>query len=85
MANVTIKLDSAGIQELLKSNEMADVCEEEAARMTRATGMEYVPDIHIGATRVRAGAYDKDETGEEWSLCPKCGRAHPNCTCNTKG
>lgn len=56
MANgVKIVLDSAGIQELLKSDEIADICEEQAARMTRATGMNYVADVHIGKTRVNAG------------------------------
>lgn len=84
MSKIRIELDSAGIQELLKSPEMASVCGEEAARRTRATGMEYVPDIYIGVNRVRAGAYDKNEAGENAPLCPKCGRAHPNCTCNAE-
>lgn len=57
MAKVDIQLDSAGIQELLKSSEIASVCESEAARLTRATGMEYVADVHVGKTRVNAGGY----------------------------
>lgn len=63
MANgVKIVLDSAGIQELLKSDEIADICEEQAARMTRATGMNYVADVHIGKTRVNArGRRNKGE------------------------
>lgn len=57
MANgVEIVLDSAGVRELLKSAEIADVCEAQAARMTRATGMQYVPDVHVGKTRVNAAA-----------------------------
>ena len=36
MASVEIVLDSAGIQELLKSQEIANVCEAQAARMTQA-------------------------------------------------
>lgn len=64
MANVTIELNSAGIRELLKSSEMASICEREAARMTRATGMDYVSDIHVGKTRVNAGGY-KNAGGEE--------------------
>lgn len=63
MANVKIELDSDGIQELLKSAEMAEVCEEQAARMTRATGVEYQSDVHVGRTRVNAGArVRRDET-----------------------
>ena len=42
MADLEIKLNSAGIRELLKSAEIASVCEEQAARMARATGVEYV-------------------------------------------
>ncbi len=54
MANVEIELNSAGIQELLKSSEIASVCEAQAARMTRAAGVEYVADVHVGRTRVNA-------------------------------
>lgn len=54
MANVEIELNSAGIQELLKSSEIASVCEAQAARMTRAAGVEYVADVHLGRTRVNA-------------------------------
>lgn len=64
MAEVRIELNSAGIQEMLKSNQMAAACEKEAARMTRATGMQYVPDIHVGKTRVNAGGY-KETGGDE--------------------
>lgn len=53
---VEIVLDSAGIRELLKSSEMANICEAEAARMTRAAGVEYVADVHVGKTRVNASA-----------------------------
>ena len=52
MADVEIELNSAGIQELLKSAEIANVCEKQAARMTRATGVEYVPDVYVGRNRV---------------------------------
>ena len=54
MANVEIELNSAGIQELLKSSEIASVCEAQAARMTRAAGVEYVADVYVGRTRVNA-------------------------------
>lgn len=56
MANVEIELNSAGIRELLKSSEIANICEAQAARMTRATGVEYVADVYVGRTRVNAGA-----------------------------
>lgn len=53
---IEIELNSAGIRELLKSAEIASVCESQAERMTRATGVEYVPDVYVGRTRVNAGA-----------------------------
>lgn len=56
MADVEIVLNSAGIRQLLKSGEIANVCESKAARMTRATGVEYVADVYVGKTRVNAGA-----------------------------
>ena len=56
MADFKIKMNSSGIQALLKSPEVASVCEAQAARMTRATGVPYVADVHYGRTRVNAGA-----------------------------
>lgn len=61
MGKVEIELDSAGVRALLKSSEIADVCEKQAARMTRATGIEYVPDIYVGRNRVNAGGYQKGD------------------------
>lgn len=64
MADVEIELNSAGIRELLKSSEMASFCEAQAARMTRATGVEYVPDVHVGRTRVNAGGRKRLNTDD---------------------
>lgn len=54
MAKVEIELNRAGVQELLKSSEIASVCESMAARMTRAAGVKYVADVYTGRTRVNA-------------------------------
>lgn len=54
MDNVRIELNSAGIQKLLKSTEIADVCEQQAQRMTQATGVKYEADVYVGRTRVNA-------------------------------
>lgn len=43
---------------MLKSSEISAICEAEARRMTHATGVDYVPDVYVGKTRVRAGGYD---------------------------
>lgn len=52
--NVKIVLNSAGVRELLKSAEIANVCEREAARMSAAAGVPYVADVYVGKTRVNA-------------------------------
>lgn len=39
---------------MLRSPEIAEVCEKEAERMTRATGMPYQSDVMVGRTRVNA-------------------------------
>lgn len=59
MAKVEIELNSAGVRELLKSSEIASVCEAQAAKMTRAAGVKYVADVYTGRTRVNAAAVQK--------------------------
>lgn len=39
---------------MLRSPEIAEICEKEAERMTRATGMPYHSDVKVGKTRVNA-------------------------------
>lgn len=57
MSNVLIELNHSTIDALLKSDEIAKVCEKEARRMTLATGMDYEADVYVGRTRVNAGGY----------------------------
>lgn len=54
MASVKVVLNGPGVHQLLKSPEIASVCEAQAARMTRATGVPYVADVYVGKTRVNA-------------------------------
>lgn len=56
MASVNVVLNGPGVHQLLKSPEIASVCEAQAARMTRATGVPYVADVHVGLNRVNARA-----------------------------
>lgn len=64
MANVRIELDSNGIQAMLKSTELAEVCDREARHMTQATGMEYVSDVHVGKFRVNAAGYGEGKNDD---------------------
>lgn len=69
----------------LKSEGIAEVCAQTAEKMTRATGMEYRPNVFVGKRRVNAGGYQQsggDET--EYPVCPKCGDAHYHCRCSRK-
>lgn len=59
MSNVRIELNHGAIGALLKSSEVAQVCEKEAERMTLATGMDYEPDVYVGRSRVNAGGYQE--------------------------
>lgn len=68
--------ESAG-ELLLRSEEIASICDEEAQRMTQATGVDYIPKVHVGAKRVFA----KIGRAGRKRICPKCGRWHQNCNC----
>lgn len=61
MSKLHIELIGEGVRELLKSEEIAAVCEAEAARRTRATGMEYTADVYVGRTRVNAAGYESED------------------------
>jgi len=50
---------------MLRSPEIAEVCEKEAERMTRATGMSYQSDVMVGRTRVNARGRTKAEDSAE--------------------
>lgn len=65
MAKSRIELNSAGIQQLLKSAEIASVCEGQAARLTAASGVEYRADIYVGRTRVNARAKTTSDVAKE--------------------
>lgn len=63
--SVKIVLDSAGIQEMLKSVSIASICEYQAHRLTMASGVEYRADVYIGKTRVNAKAGTTKEVAKE--------------------
>lgn len=71
MAKTKFEWDYAAAGDImLRSKEIADVCDAEAERMTRATGVKYVSDVRMGSQRVIASAHTaadseitKKETG----------------------
>lgn len=60
--------NSAG-ELLLRSPEIATICEEEAKKMTQATGVAYESKIRVGSQRVRA--YGCDQMSKEDGIYKK--------------
>jgi hypothetical protein len=54
MAEFRVELNSAGVQELLKSNEMAGLCRSLAQGIANRAGSGYMVTTHTGPTRVNA-------------------------------
>lgn len=66
MANVEIKLNSAGVLSLLKSPEMMAICEGYAKAAQRRCGDGYQTDTYTGKTRVNAMIWaDTDEARKD--------------------
>ena len=57
MARLKIKLNSAGVRELLKSQEIRNVVETEAAKKARQAGEGYSSEIHVGQKRLYANIF----------------------------
>lgn len=54
---VEIELNSAGIQELLKSAEIQGACMEEARKVAGRAGDGFAVDSYVGKTRANAMVY----------------------------
>lgn len=54
MSKVEIKLNSAGIQELLKSSEVMSECKKYADNAVQSLGDGYEVSTYVGKTRVNA-------------------------------
>lgn len=52
--NVNVVLNSSGVRELLKSEEMKAVCAEHAAKILKNCGDGYEMDTYTGTNRVNA-------------------------------
>lgn len=54
MAKVEIVLNPAGVRELLKSDDIMQICKEHANRAVSALGDGYAVNTYVGANRVNA-------------------------------
>lgn len=60
MSKFEIRLDSAGIQALLKSQEIVDVLQAQADNIRAQLGDQYQTSQHIGKTRANVSVYTED-------------------------
>ena len=60
MSKLEIQLDSAGIQALLKSQEIVDVLQSQADNIRAQLGDQYQTSQHIGKTRANVSVYTED-------------------------
>jgi len=57
MGKVEIKLNRAGVRELLRSAEMRQICVEQAQAIAARAGNDYATDSRTGVNRVNASVY----------------------------
>lgn len=55
------ELNSAGVQELLKSPEMQAILQEEAKRKAEVAGEGYAAEVHMGKKRAYANIYPETQ------------------------
>ncbi|WP_162012500.1 hypothetical protein AB6M97_02040 [Streptococcus hillyeri] len=54
MSKVKFKLNSAGVRELMKSEQMQSILRAEASKVANRAGEGYEQDIYVGKTRANA-------------------------------
>ena len=57
MGNFRLELNSAGVRQLLRSAEMAQVCKQQAEAIRGRCGDGYETDSYTGKNRVNASVY----------------------------
>lgn len=57
MSNFRLELNSEGVRSLLRSQEMADYCEELAQEIAGRYGDDYKTSTHVGPNRVNVSVY----------------------------
>lgn len=57
MANIKIVLNSSGVREMLRSDEMMAICEEHANKALSRLGDDYTVTTQKGKNRVNASIY----------------------------
>ena len=68
MSNVTIKLRSEGVRELLRSPEMMEVCRQYAEEMGSKLGSGYEVSTYTGTNRVNASVHAVSDQAKQDNL-----------------
>lgn len=68
MSNVTIKLRSEGVRELLRSPEMLEVCRQYAEDMGSKLGSGYEVSTYTGTNRVNASVHAVSSAAKQDNL-----------------
>lgn len=66
--NVKVVLNSAGVRELLKSDWIIGICQEQADAMARRAGSGYETSAYTGRNRVNVSVFPKSKTAERKNL-----------------
>lgn len=68
MAKTKVVLNSEGVKELLKSQQMLAACKELADNAKSRLGDGYIVTTHVGKTRVNASIYAESEEARKENL-----------------
>lgn len=68
MSKVEVKLNTAGVGELLKSAEAMAVCEQYANNAQARLGDGYIVTTYVGKTRVNASVYAESKAARKENM-----------------
>lgn len=68
MAKVRIELNRAGVRELLKSQEMQEICREQAKGIQERAGAGYGSDVFVGKNRCNASVWPEASEAKKDNL-----------------
>lgn len=68
MSNVEIKLNKAGVRELLRSDWIMGICQEHASRIAQNAGTGYGTDAYTGKNRVNVSVFPEEYSARKDNL-----------------
>lgn len=68
MSDVKVVLNSAGVRELLKSQWIMGICQEQADQMAKKAGAGYATSAYAGRNRVNVSVFPDSKSAEKKNL-----------------